>query len=309
MKRRFHSLAVPGAVLAIISTAYFISGIAPRVRAADHVFVNIAPTIDSMHASMTSGTGDMAATGFTPNEGRPRALYVRGTVTDQNGCSDIREIDVKVYRSGVGHACTQNLNNCYATSTQTLIGCNSGNIHASFETEVDLAHFAEPTDPGSTYESQYWFADATVFDAAHASYTAEAHFELNSLAALHATPDQIDYGTTSLGQLSKPQKVTFTNTGNRPVEGLVRADGDLASNLPGFSHISSTQVHVSLHDGFRWTDGTPMGNTDVLLPLNLGKQTTDTASSTAVGYFQLKMPASGVSGKYTNNVVFTARPY
>jgi hypothetical protein len=270
---------------------------------------NTAPAVSSLIVSDRSRTGDISQVGFTPHEGRTRTLYVRGTVTDPNGCADIRSVDVKVFRSGAGESCAQNDNYCYASSTQALIGCSVSRQSATFEVGVEIAYLAEPTDAGSLHELEYWFAQATAVDQARARFTASTHFEMNSLAAFDVSPATVDYGTIDLGAVSEQRSVTFRNTGNRNVQGAVRAAGDLKSDRPGFAQVSSTMSRVSLSNGFEWQNGIPLGSSDVDLFLNLARQLLESRPSTATAYFRLKMPQSGVSGKYSNQLIFTARAY
>lgn len=273
-------------------------------------FINAAPTVDYVFVSDRHGSGDISKTGFVPHEGGYKTLYVRGRVTDPNGCLDIQAVEVKVYRSELGNLCAENFNNCYATSTQTLISCRKGVKAAAFEVGVDIKYYADPTDAGSPNEYQYWFADVVAIDAARARYSGSANFEMNSLAAVGLTSSTFSYGTIAMGSVSQPQTVALMNEGNRSVIGMVRAKSDLVSNRPGFKQVSSTQVHVSLNQGFQWEDGFPIKtNADVELPVGLMKQNRDDQPLTAPVYFRLKMPSTGYGGRYSNELIFTAKAY
>lgn len=270
---------------------------------------NAPPTAENLIVSDKRGLGDISKTGFTPNEGGYKTLFVRGKVFDPNGCSDIRRVEIKVYRSGVGNLCQENFNNCYGTSTESLIACGKS-TYASFEAGIDLKYYAEPTDAGSQYENQYWFAEATAIDSALRRYTSVTNFEVNSLAAIEASTSTFSFGTVDLGAVSNEAMISLSNAGNRDVLGAVRADSDLKSNLPGFSQVSSSQVHISFTKGFAWGAGAPIQTTsDLALPMSMAKQLVDYNIVSLPVYFRIKMPERGVSGTYSNNLIFTAKAF
>ncbi len=298
------------ALLVLVSSVFVKSRAETSVNATSTTFINVAPTVDSVFVSDRHGSGDISKIGFIPHEGGYKTLYVRGRVTDPNGCLDIQAVEVKVYRSELGNLCGVNFNNCYATSTQTLISCRKGLNSAAFEVGLDIKYYAEPTDAGSPNEYQYWFADVVAIDAARARYSGSANFEMNSLAAIGLASSTLSYGTVAMGKVSQDQAVTLVNEGNRNIIGMVRAKSDLVSNRPGFKQVSSTQVHVSLVKGFSWEDGSPIKTTqDVELPVGLMKQSRDDQPLTASAYFRLKMPSIGYGGRYSNDLIFTARAY
>jgi len=271
--------------------------------------INYAPTIDTLFVSDKPKIGNISLTGFTPNEGRMKTLYVRGTITDRNRCTDLKTVEIKVYRSGVYNTCTQNLLSCYATSTSIFTSCNpTGDNVASFEASVDIAYFADPTDPGSENANEYWFAEATILDQDLTRYTASTHFELNSLAAVEAIQD-ISYGTVALGKISNQQAIGLRNAGNRNVQGRVRANEDFKSNRKGFKNIPSTQVRISLKDDFKWIEGAPIGRQDIELPINLSRQLSEKTPLIKNAFLRLQMPESAVGGTYTNTLTFTAWAY
>lgn len=269
---------------------------------------NTAPVVDSVTVSDTSGSGDISTTGFTPNEGTDKTLYVRGTVEDANGCSDIAQVDVKVFRSGVTNFCSDDDNNCYSTSTTTFTGCTGAGVDtADFEVAIPQRFYIDPTDSGP-YNGQTWRVYTTVTD--NSSAVGSYHgpdYPVNSVAAFSVSPSTISYGTVALGDTSAEQTVTFTNTGNRDEDSLVSADHDMTSNLSGYNDIPASNVHASTTEGFSYSDPTSLAITtsDQDLPIGLVKETTP-SPTTADSYWLLQMPSSGVNGTYTNTLTFTA---
>lgn len=275
---------------------------------------NAMPVVDEIIPSDTTLVGDIRipAEGLTPNEGTTVNLYVRGLISDQNGCANLDHVDIKVYRSSVtdGSACTLDNNDCYSASIAKaqLVGCTgSGITDATFEATIPVANYADPTDAGSQYADDTWKATATVYDALNDSSSMDADFEVRSLGAFSLSADHLDYGTITLGGTSPQQSLTFSNTGNRLVNSYVSADEDLQSDLTGFSDILSTAVHYSSTNNFTYgIDDAAIQTTPELWEFNLDQQTDDATIPTVPGYFLMKVPTSGVNGTYSNIVTFTA---
>ncbi|MFA5185251.1 MAG: IPT/TIG domain-containing protein [Patescibacteria group bacterium] len=276
---------------------------------------NTAPSVDTVIPSNLSGSGDISLpdAGFMPNEGNPSDLYVRGIVSDPNGCANLDHVVVTVYRSSAtdGVNCVPDDNDCYSTTlaANQLAECSIGGSDTDiiFETSFPISNFADPTDSGSQYEDDTWIASVDAYDAGGTTGSLSADFEMQSLAAFGLSIDSINYGALALGATSPQQTVEFSNTGNRLVDAYVNADLDMHSNLAGFADIPSTAVHYSLSDGFAYNTGdTAVELTQTLMDLNLAQQTDDATTTTAAGYFLLKVPTSGVNGTYSNILTFTA---
>ncbi|MFA5185600.1 MAG: hypothetical protein WC551_03875 [Patescibacteria group bacterium] len=288
---------------------------------------NTAPALDSLIVSDTSGSGDVgpagSGSGFTTNEGAAKTLYVRGQATDLNGCSDLQDVKITVYRSGAtgADACTPDMNDCY---TVTLLpadfdaGCGVGVNTVTFETSFSFANFVDPSDAGSPYDAQTWLAKGVVKDNVNATHELTPDFEVNSMAAF-SVPGAINYGAVGLGQDSNAIGLTFSNTGNRAVDAEVIAlvdpvhqpeplVGDMTSNLTGFADIAASAVHYSLTSGFTYGTGDTAVSklASTALALDLAQQTDDLVVPTVDTYWKLRVPSTGVNGTYTNTLVFTA---
>ncbi|MFA5185252.1 MAG: IPT/TIG domain-containing protein [Patescibacteria group bacterium] len=274
---------------------------------------NAAPAVDEATPSDATGSGDISlpSSGLLLNEGTTVNLYVRGSVSDSNGCANLDHIDVKAYRSGAtgGESCTPDNNDCYAVTIPhgDIVCSGPSDLDAAYEAIMPVQYFADPSDVGSQYEGDTWIALATAYDAGGANGNLAADFEMQSLAAFGLSTESINYGSLSLGATSPQQTVTFSNTGNRLVDAYVNADLNMHSNLAGFADILSTAVHYSLSDGFAYNTGdTAVELTQTLMDLNLEQQTDEVNPTTVPGYFRFKMPASGVNGTYSNILTFTA---
>ncbi len=286
-----------------------------------------APTFDNIVVSDSSQGADIGlpgGAGFTTNEGAVKSIFVRGTVSDPNGCNDLKDITVTVYRSGAtgGAACTSDMNDCYTATLLPVdfVGCTGVEVTTvTFEKSFSFANFVDPSDAGSPYAAETWVAKGVVTDNANAPAELTEELEVNSLAAF-SVPGSINYGAVGLGLDSDAIGLTFSNTGNRAVDADVVAlidpvhqpsplVGDMTSNLTGFSDIPASAVHYSLASGFTYGTGdtavSKLASTD--LALNLLQQTNDVVVPTTDTYWKLRMPTSGVNGTYTNVLVFTAK--
>ncbi|MFA5185602.1 MAG: hypothetical protein WC551_03885 [Patescibacteria group bacterium] len=289
------------------------------------------PVFDSIIVSDASRSGDIgpagSGTGFTPNEGTTKTIYVRGQVTEQNGCNDLKDIVVTVYNSGALEqaACTPDMNDCYR---KTLLpadldpGCGVGVNTVTFETSFLVANFVNPTDAGSPYgpdgDDTVWLANGRATDNGDLSgeYSAlSADFTVNSMAAF-SVPNAINYGALGLGAVSNPVTLTFTNTGNRDVDADVIAStqapliGDMTSSLSGFANIAASAVNYSTVSDFEYgdPDATAVSKDDSTdLALNLVQQTEDSTPTQVDSFWRMQMPTSGVNGTYSNVLVFTAK--
>ncbi|MBI5654784.1 hypothetical protein HZC53_03990 [Candidatus Uhrbacteria bacterium] len=288
---------------------------------------NAAPNVDSLYVAETSqgidigpaGIGD----GFTTNEGAPKTIYVGGQLSDMNGCHNLMQATVTLYRSDIpgSQSCTSDTNNCYHTTLypEDFVGCDTpDDTNVTFETSFSMPNYVDPTDAGSPYEGVNWLAYVNVADNAEEQTVFTETFEVNSLAAF-SVPNAINYGSVALGADSNAIQLTFSNTGNRNVDSDVIAlhdplaqptpiEGDMVSNLSGFDNISASAVHYSLSALTAYESATAVSKTaSTDLALGLLQQTDDLTIPTTDTYWKLRMPASGVQGTYTNVVVFTAK--
>ncbi len=302
-------------IIALLSLAMFLrlKSVADIYQTSHEVadVENMQPTVDTVIAS--DQVNGSAISEFTPNEGTTKNLYVHGTASDTNGCSDITGVTVWVFHyptMPTGPLPLDN-NNAYMV-TSTVSGCAGANDNdVAYAATIPIASYADPTDAGSPYESENWTALAQVHDPDRDSMSLTT-FELNSLAAFD-TDSSVNYGIIGLGATSTEQTVIFTNKGNRLVNATVVAtsthNGDMYSDLTGFADIPASAVHYSLLQGFVYgVRDTAVSNTEpASFAIHLPAQTDDQAPAPQVPtYWLLKMPESGVKGNYTNTLNFTA---
>ncbi len=180
--------------------------------------------------------------------GATTTIIATGTVTDLNGFADLVYATSTMYRGGVGAACTENNNNCYISSTAdscSFIDCVGNSC--TIECASDFYFHADPTDTGSIYDGQEWFAFIEVEDASSGfdSGTSNGR-ELNTLRAIDAG-GMIDYGdlTVNADTGATNASTSIMNEGNVEinieVSGSDLSDG-LSSVIPSDEQKFSTST-------------------------------------------------------------------
>lgn len=266
---------------------------------------NSTPSIDSLTTALSSYGSDVS--NVSPNENSTVTVYIHGTASDADGCTDIdtaSQYTEVAYRSNIGgaHSCSTDNNSCY-TGTVTLAGCSGGaDTDINFEYTVDLQYYADPTDAGAPQAATDWTSYIKVDDDAMASASLTDTWEYNSLLAINVT-GSIDYGSLIFEQQSSEQSLLFTNTGNRDLDATQTTNGDMqcASGM-----ITTTSTHYSATSGFPYAEGTEFTNGESTIGLNLLQRTNDEAESTKTIYTLLKAPAIGAGGNCGHIFTFTA---
>jgi len=306
---------------------------------------NAPPKVDSVVASMTPGGGPVDL--FFLTSGKMTPLYVWGRVSDPNGCMDLHDVAIKVYRTDLGSKCTETPGLCVSVSNLSIEGCAGGFGDAAYAGVIDLPYFSDPTDTGSASEAQDWSAQVTVTDkeGAQGERTSDP-FDVASIAAMDAD-DHLDFGLLSLGATTPPVALHLTNLGNRPFNFQAESYGALSCNGAASLPIPAEDLHLSLaHEtSFEQSvamipptpviDTSPAANADQAsgLTANTADQTSApnantrvpyyiaqpvqlpanvptrlTGGGTAQIYFLLRVPTEGIDGTCSGSMGITAIP-
>lgn len=262
------------------------------------------PTITSVSINSSS---DINLT-----EGDYTSVIVHGTVSDDNGCSDIQIVTTRTFRSGigVGGCSATNYNNCYkqyvcsvVTSGNTCTG--AGDLSADYECDIDFSYHTESTDASSLYPTENWTSIMSARDyALHIGNTyVSTNVEVISLAALSVT-GTMDYGSLAPGSTVDPLSVLVTvnasgNTGiNAELSGtdLSGATGTIAVGNQKYSDTVSTA----------YSSGTTLTSSAVELSLLIPKTTTFGSPESAPVYWGISIPNETPAEAYTGTVTYTA---
>ncbi len=253
-----------------------------------------SPTVDSVIVTTSTPDGPSVAGNIHLNENSTKAVYVRGDISDGDGCSNLNNNSLKsvYYRSSVSNAqnCSADNNNCYRVTYSggdcTITGCVIGNEGTvSYECDFTLQYYADSTDSDG-YPSDTWVAWVTVSDNDFATSTSSnMSSEINSLAAL-SVPGFFSYGELAIGATSTSDTtVTITNTGNVSIDSYFSGTAMTCSA----GTIGAAQQKFSLSAAQAYADMTYFTTTTQLVQTNLAK-TTDGSASTKDSYWKIAIP-------------------
>lgn len=271
--------------------------IAPRILAdvatSTVQVVNAAPTVSSV---VLNGGADITLT-----ENTTTSVLCTGTITDNNGGSDIVSATATIYRTSLGASCTANDNNCYQNISCTLSDPSGNNRYATCTAAIWF--HAEPTDTGSPWAADTWSCTITGVDTQGASGSGTSGtVELTTLRALDFTPS-IDYGTYAPGQgdASTTHETTATTTGNAAID--VELSG--TNMTSGGNSIPVGQQHYATST-VAWSSGTALTTTATSFNVDLPKPTTHPSNSTDIIYWGIQIPEGTPLGTYTGTVTVNA---
>lgn len=225
------------------------------------------------------------------------------TVTDEDGYSDIKCVEGKLYRRGVGSGCLSDDNNCYKDPSCATSSCEETSCVAACEYYVWF--HADPTDSGE-WQDDAWEAYIIAVDFQGASGTNTSDVvELLSLLALDVSPSLFSYGRLAPGDNTGTlnQTTTITNTGNVAIDAYIYGT-DLES--VGNS-IAVDQQEYSTSSGVSYGSGTDAtSSSSNLVELDLSKPTSHPSTSTDDVYWGLGVPTPQPAGDYRGTTTFSA---
>ena len=272
---------------------------------------NTAPTVDTIRfATSAYGADDLTTSGILPNIGVDRTIHVNGQITDLNGENDIASstLSLVFFRTSKGNTCTADKNDCYTVNTCATTYTDGDNTQITYNCEVPLAYWVDGTDSSSIYESDNWSAYVTVSDTAGLSAASTGTIEMNSLLALNL-PDDIDYGTRSLAEVSSSTtniETILTQRGN------TKADVEVLGTTMSCSSLGTLPIDAqawSLTDT-EYASATTLTGSFVPTLRNINLRTDDANELSANLYWNIAIPATGVKGTCTgsNTIVIVAQP-
>ncbi len=245
-------------------------------------------------------------------EGTTTRIYATGTVSDLNGYTDIVAATSTFYRSGAtnGRFCTADQNNCYqvASTSCSLSNC-SGNT-CTLSCSAFIQYFADPTDAGSTYASQFWDAFVDVWDTTNSHATASSTEDVYTLAGL-SIPANLNYGSVVVGSDTGSTDATTSvnNTGNSKLNTRIYANGQGMYATTTSSLITYDQQRYSTST-FTYTSCsscTTLSNSPTTTPyyLNITKPTSTSPFYRDV-YWGLNVPNSTAATMHVGSTTFEA---
>lgn len=273
----------------------------------DFTVNNASPVVTSV---AINGGSDISLT-----EGTTTSIALSATITDNNSCEDIGEVEASIYRSSVGFAaCDTNDEdddaNCYAqiTCSVALSGntCDgTSDAAATYQCTVNIQYFADPTDSDTEFPSDTWKSTFVAIDDDDASSSTEIStgVEINSLVGYDVTTS-IAYGNLSVGQTNDPldKTTTVTATGNvgldQELSGEDMTDG-------GVNSITVDNQKYALASSTTYASGTALSGTPTEVELNVAKTRLLASPGIKNTWWGLFIPPGTAAGSYsgTNTIV------
>jgi hypothetical protein len=271
---------------------------------------NTAPTVDTIRFSTSAyGADDLTTSGILPNIGTDRTIHINGQITDLNGENDIASstLALTFYRASKGVSCTVDKNDCYSITTCATTYTDGDDTQITYNCEVPLAYWIDGTDSSSIYESDSWAARIVISDTAGLQAANVATIEMNSLLALNL-PDDIDYGTRSLAEVSSSTtnvETVLTQRGN------TKADVEVLGTTMSCSALGTLPIDAqawSLTDT-DYASGAALTGSFVPTLRNINLRTDDTNELAASLYWNIAIPSTGVKGTCSgsNTIVIVAQ--
>jgi hypothetical protein len=264
--------------------------------------LTFAPNVTSL---IFNGGADIT---LTP--GTTTTIYATGTVTDQNGYTDIIAATTTFFQNGliggVGFACTPNDNNCYRMTGSQCTFTNCSGSSCDIVCSADMYYFANPTDI-DTYAADTWTAALEVEDqSALIASSTSSSVDLITLRALTAD-NLISYGALSVTENtgSYNATTTFENIGNDSIDVLIEGtnltDG-LASTIPVNEQIFATSTFTYSSCVYC----TQLTASSTVYELDLVKPTTTTPGITDQVFWGIEIPYGVSANPHTGTNIFYA---
>ncbi len=278
-------------------------GINPQVSDYSEGVVTINAAPEVVNVVLNSGLD----IDLTPNSSK--AVNFTATVSDENGFSDIDVVEGKVYRSGVGKECVEDLNNCYYDSSCTLSGCSGNSCTATCE--VSLAFFSDATDSGN-YSSEYWLAWIKATDVKSESgenISPSDVVDVNSLLTI-STSSSIAYGKILPTKTSGLKQTPVENHGNRTLDLRISGD-DMCTDYPD---CLGDKINVDNQEydssSFIYGEGNLLSKDLVPLDIDIPKSQVIPSNSSKNVYWILGIPQTTPWGNYygSNTIVSIVSP-
>lgn len=267
---------------------------------------NTAPMVVSRYLSTKSnGLTDDYMLGSIHDlvAGSYRTLYVNGVVWDEDGATDIVQVEVKFYRSGVGSDCVSTDMDCYVVTSCALDAVNVLPSQLRYNCPVEIPYFSTSTEIGSAHAAEEWVAEVKVHDAGGG--LAADNFlrkEMGSLLSV-SIPSEISFGNLSLGEetgIENNYEQIITQAGN--------AAADLEVSMPGGL---TCEIGTIPSENLRWS------LEDVEYTSPIARDIDEVPRATGIGlgnmrenremklYWSIAVPPIGVKGRCTGTIVIS----
>ncbi|MFH0840882.1 MAG: hypothetical protein V1865_02795 [bacterium] len=302
------------------------------------VINNTSPTISDSTILLKDGGGDLT---LTEESGETLDFLVDFTVTDTNSCENASATDeivsatINVYRSSVASGCDlaaeDDDDDCYFDAgnvAETSAICNevgscggTSDSTIEWQCEFPLKYHADSTVAGApTYSADNWLVDveATDDDSATTGSVTDADGAELDILMMYDVEASLAFSSVSAGNDSADKTVTFTSTGNLPLDALVssyNSTTDMCTDYPTCAGGSEYKIAIGqmawgLSD-VSWDSMTVLTTSAADTELALAKTTVSgtggATPATADVHWKIRVPGGQAAGDYTGQNAFTAK--
>ncbi len=242
-------------------------------------------------------------------EGATTTITATTTVTDFNGYADLISATTTMFRSGALSTCTANDNSCYQIGTSSCAFSSCSGNSCLLTCSADMQFFADPTDNGSAYFGQHWYARMSVLDSSNLySIATSSYQDMYTLYGLDLNTSSINFSTLDPGQNStSTATTTVVNTGNAPID--INLSGSALTGPGGPSYdipVGSQKYATSTFVYGSCSICQLLTGSATNVSVNISKTTSTTTQSTKDLFWGINVPTGRPSGSYTGSNTFTA---
>lgn len=241
------------------------------------------------------------------SEGTSTIIYATSTITDLNGYQDIIYGTSTIYRSGVGHTCSANTNNCYQISSSVCTLENCAGNSCTLSCRAYVQYHADPTDDGSAYEADDWVATMSAEDSTGYRDTEDsAGVELLTLYGLSIDVSGIDFGTHAPGENTGTVLATTTvrNTGNTNID--VKVSGDDLTSASDSIPVGAQRYATSTFQYGTCSICAALSGTATNVQVVIPKPTSTSTPEEDEVYWGINVPIGSEPESYTGTNYFVA---
>lgn len=289
---------------------------------------NVAPTVDSVLID-DDGSNVAAGGNVTLNSGATELITITGVVSDANGvggstfaAGDLASIYAWIWRGptpGSGCKSTSGANddgnNCYTmisdssntpASGKCVITSQASSTSVNYECRVEVFYWADATDGnGVAASSDKWSAFVEVKDDSNSSATDSKDFEIVANASLTYSAT-IPFGTLALAEkTTASNNVAMTVTQNGNDIATTSVSGTAMSCTVGTVPVGNIEWALTdvAHSNVASTD---LSATPTNTAINVTYRTDESTANTSSLYWNIEVPATGVSGSCSGTNTLTA---
>ncbi|MFH1850072.1 MAG: hypothetical protein ABH879_07885 [archaeon] len=269
---------------------------AHNAGASDHFNLTVEPNYSPAVSNV------IIADTINLNPGDTSVVQCNATVSDQNGVSDIIEVNATLYDNATsGYPGDDDNNQHYSNNSCRTVAASA--YYRNYSCSFGLQYYAN---------SGTWECNITVLDNSSAKDSDEKSTTLLELLAINVSPSLIDYGQVSATSTSDEKDLTITNLGNLGFNvtafGYGYAANDNLSMVCTKGNVSTGYQKYSLHQGYPYDGMQNLSRTAVQIQnVTLPKRTDDSVygSDRNYTYWRLRLP-SAVGGSCNGTIVLGA---